>query len=256
MAVVALGSVRSCGVTTTAAGLAMLWPEGRPRALVEADPTGGTLTAATGLAPEPGLLSLAAAARRREGPELVFEHCQELPDGTPVLCAPPSPARARSALAMASSLLARLGELGADTFLDCGRLDPAGPSTDLFERADLPVLLSRPRLADLSALAEFLESHGKKGTERALVVLVGPGPYPPAEVSEALGVEVAGQLPWDSEAAEAMLATAPSARRLTRTPLVRALRTLADQLARRAAPSTVITDASAVEGTGLAGVPA
>jgi hypothetical protein len=145
MAVVAFGSVRSAGVTTTAASLAMLWPAGRARLLVEADPAGGTVAAAAGLAAGPGLVSLAAAGRHGAGPELVFEHCQELADGTPVLCAPPGPELARSALAMASGLLARLGELGADAFVDCGRLDRTSGGPDLFKSAELSVLVARPR---------------------------------------------------------------------------------------------------------------
>jgi hypothetical protein len=54
-------------------------------------------------------------------------------------------------------------------------------------------------------------------------------------VTEALGIEVAGQLPWDPEPAEAIPTSALGSRRLSRTPLVRALRTLADELATRVA---------------------
>jgi len=237
MAVVAFGSVRSAGVTTTAASLAMLWPAGRARLLVEADPAGGTVAAAAGLAAGPGLVSLAAAGRHGAGPELVFEHCQELADGTPVLCAPPGPELARSALAMASGLLARLGELGADAFVDCGRLDRTSGGPDLFKSAELSVLVARPRLADLNSLAAFLE--GRPGLARPLLVLVGPGPYPPPEVSGALGLQVVAHLPWGPDEAEAVPGTPPGARHLKRTPLVRALRTLADDLARRLAPASL-----------------
>jgi hypothetical protein len=231
MAVVGVGCVRSCGVTTLATGLAMVWPAGRRRLLVEADPAGGMLAAVAGLAPEPGLVSLAAAARRQGEPSLAFGHAQALADGTPVLCGPPGADRARSAIAMVSGLLGRLGELDADIFLDCGRLDPATPNAAVLERADLLLLACRPRLADLQGLATFLDGH--ELPLRPVLVLVGPGPYPAAEVTDALGTDVAGQVPWDPEAADAMGATPVSARQLTRTPLVRALRTLADELARR-----------------------
>lgn len=232
MAVVAVGSARSCGVTTLAVGLAMLWPRAERRLLVEADPAGGVLGAAAGLAPEPGLVSLAAASRRSGDPALVFEHCQSLPDGTPVLASPPGADRARSALAMLAGLFGRLGELDADVVLDCGRLDSGSPTRELFARADLGVLAARPRLADLDALAAFLEGE-KSLPERRVLVLVGPGPYRPQEVAEALGVEVVGELPWDPEPAETIPATALSSRRLSRTPLARALRTLADDLVTR-----------------------
>lgn len=235
MSVVAVGSVRSCGVSTLAAGLAMLWPGAGSRLLVEADAAGGVLAAAAGLAPEPGLVSLAAAARRQSDPGMVFDHCQPLVDGTAVLCGPPAAHRARSALAMAAGLFGRLGELDADVLLDCGRLDPASPAAELFDRADLKILAARPRLADLHALAAFLEGQDRT-PGRELLVLVGSGPYPPDEIAETLRIPIAGQVPWDPEAAEGIPGTPVGSRRLTRTPLVRALRTLAAELAGRVEP--------------------
>ena len=57
--------------------------------LIEADPAGGTLAGSSGRPQEPSLVSLAAAACRGGDPELVWEHCQELPGGT---ATPPVPA--------------------------------------------------------------------------------------------------------------------------------------------------------------------
>ena len=247
MARIALASVRSCGVTTAAAGLAMAWTAKGPTLLVESDPAGGTLAAACCLPSEPGLVSLAAAARRRADPALILDHCQQLADGTPVLTAPASPERARSALSMTVGLLARLGELDADVFIDCGRLeDAAAPNTRLFAAAEVALLLSRPTLPDLSSLAAHLEARGTSA-RRPLVALVGRGPYPPAEVEEGIGVEVAGTLPWDREAAEAMPATPPGARHLTRSPLVRALRSLSDELLKRLPAPAAATAANEQE---------
>lgn len=229
MSVVALGAVRSAGVTTTAAGLAMLWPGAGRRLVVEADPAGGTLAAATGLAAEPGLVSLAAAARRQPDPDLVFAHVQALPDGTAVLAGPPGAEQARSALAMLGALFAGLAGMDVGVLVDCGRLDPAAPR-GVFDAADIPLLVCRPQLADLNAVAAFLAARPDAARS---VVLVGPGPYPAGEIAETLGVEVLGQLPWDPEAAAALATTPPSSRRLTRRPLVRALRSLAEALAAR-----------------------
>jgi MinD-like ATPase involved in chromosome partitioning or flagellar assembly len=232
VALVTLASVRSCGATTLASGLAMTWPGDRRTLLVEADPAGGTLAAQAGLGPEPGLVSLAAAARRAAEPSLVFEHAQLLPGEVRVVCGPPAAARARSALSMLSGLLSRLGDLDAAVLCDCGRLDPATSGVEVFGSGDLAVLVARPRLSDLSALAALLDE-GAEHRERPLLVLVGDGPYPAKEVAEVLDVQVVGHVPWDREAAES-LATAPlSSRQLTRTPLVRALRSLANELAGR-----------------------
>ena len=149
MSVVAIASVRSCGVTTLTAGLAMVWPGQRQRLVVEADPAGGMLAAASGLPPEPGLVSLAAATRRHDEPTVAFEHCQALPGGTPILCGPPTSERARSALTMLSGLLGRLGELDADVFVDCGRFEPAASNARLVRtggprRACCPAPAGRP----------------------------------------------------------------------------------------------------------------
>jgi MinD-like ATPase involved in chromosome partitioning or flagellar assembly len=234
MALITLGSVRSCGVTTLAAGLAATWPGDRRRLLVEADPAGGSLAAQAGLSPEPGLVSLAAAARRQGDPSLAFEHVQSLPGGVPVVCGPPASSRARSALSMLSGLLGRLGDLDAEVLCDCGRLDRTTDNVDLFERGRLALLVSRPCLSDLNALAAYLEERAEQPL-RLLLVLVGDGPYPAKEVAEVLGVYVAGQVPWDPDAAAA-IGTAPiSSRQLTRTPLVRAVRSLAGALAERLA---------------------
>jgi hypothetical protein len=237
MTIVAVASVRSCGVTTLTAGLAMVWPGQRQLLVVEADPAGGMLAAASGLPPEPGLVSLAAATRRHDEPTVAFKHCQSLPGGTPILCGPPTSERARSALTMLSGLVGRLGELDADVFVDCGRFEPAASNTVLFERADLGVLVVRPRLADLHALGAFLQGRND-ALASATLVLVGPGPYPPAEVGDARGLDVVGHLPWDPDAAQALATTPVGSRQLTRTSLVRALRTLADDLARRVGPPT------------------
>lgn len=237
MSVVAVASVRSCGVTTLTTGLAAVWPSQRQRLVVEADPAGGTLAAAAGLSCEPGLVSLAAAARRHDDPVVALEHSQPLPDGTAVLCGPPTAERARSALTMLSGLLGRLRELDADVFVDCGRLERAASNATCLEQADLEVLAVRPRLPDLHALGAFLDGRNDQPTSSALV-LVGPGPYPSAEVADALGVKVAGQVPWDPDSAQALAVMSVDSRQLTRTPLVRALRTLADALACRVEPPT------------------
>lgn len=229
MAVVALGSVRSCGVTTLALALAATWPAGRRVLLVELDPAGGTLAAASGWPPEPSLVSLAAAARRALDPDLVWEHCQELAGGAAVLAGPASADQARSALRILAGLGGTLGMLDADVLVDCGRLDPAS-RLGVFESADRVLLAARPRLADLHALATWRETN-PFDSGRVALVLVGDGPYPDAEIAEALGVEVLARLPWDPDAAGALVSVPTSAREIRLSPLVRAARSLADRLA-------------------------
>ncbi|MDA8356548.1 MAG: hypothetical protein M0Z95_09720 [Actinomycetota bacterium] len=250
--VTAFGSVRSSGVTTLVLGLAATWPrrtepQGRPVLVVEADPAGGTLAASAGWPPEPGLVSLAAAARRGAEPSLVFEHCRTLPGGASVLAGPARGDQAKSALRMLATLLGQLGDLDADVLVDCGRLDDTAVVLGIFERTaradratcanratrgDRAVLVSRRRLADLQALSSWIDAH-PAGPGTGLVV-VGDGPYPDAEIAEALGLAVLGHLPWDPGTPDALVAYRASDRRLRMAPLVRAARTLAEHLARDA----------------------
>ena len=248
MSVVAVASVRSCGCSTLALGLAATWPPGdRRMVLVEADPAGGTLAAAAGWAAEPGLVSLAAAARHGGEPELVFEHCQPLPGGNAAVAGPASAEQARSALAMLEPLLGRLGDLDAEAMVDCGRLDPGSPALRVAERADRVLVAVRPRLADLHATATWLAAH-PPGEGRLWLVAVGDGPYPDAEIAEALGVEVAGRLPWDPAAADALASVPASARVLRAAPLVRSLRTLAERLAAHLEPAAAVEPPAAPGG--------
>ena len=226
MSSIAFGSVRSCGVTTLVAGLAGIWPA--PRRLTELDPAGGVLAAAAGRVAEPGLVSLAAAARRQPGPGLVDEHCQELLGDVPVVCGPPSAEQALSALSMLTPTLDRLGELDGCVLVDCGRLDPGSPTLPVFVSATLPLLVVRPRLADLHAAAEWLRAPGRP--RPAGLVLVGSGPYAKDEISEALGSAVHGEAPWDPEPAEAAMVEPISARHLSRSAFARSLRTLSGRL--------------------------
>jgi len=247
---VALGCARSAGVTTTATALARAWPEARPVLLAECDPAGGTLAASYGFPAEPGLGSLAAAARRRDEPDLVAEHCQALPGGALLLAGPPSAEQARAALAMLGGSLPSLAGIGRDTLIDCGRLDPASPVMGLFTEADLALIVCRPLLPDLHALAAWLEIH-REALPHLAVVLTGAGPYRAAEVAEALGAEVLPGLPHDPRGVAQLGAGPGSPMRRSRSPLLRAAHALAGQVLNRlpplpAAPQTESSSDTAV----------
>jgi hypothetical protein len=252
MTVVSFGSVRSCGVTTLALPLATTWPPQRRLVLIEADPAGGTLAAGSGWPAEPSLMSLAAAVRRGGEPALVWEHCHQLPGGAAVLAGPSSADHARSALGMAGGLLDRLGELGADVLVDCGRLDPASAALGLWERADRVLLAVRPRLADLHALAGWLEG---RPSDRLGLVTVGDGPYPDSEIADALGLPVLARLPWDPDAASGLVLVPASSRELRLAPLVRAARTLADRFATELSDTALAGTAHAPEPSSTEKVP-
>ncbi len=237
MSLVAAAAAKAApGVTTSALALAGVWPADRQVLLVEADPGGGDLAARFGLAAQPGLVSLAAAARRQVDAALVAEHAQALPGGLGVLVGPPGAEQAAAALGMlAPAVVAGLEGLdGVDVVADLGRLDPGSPALGLARAASLLVLVVRPRLDELQHLVHRVAA--LRGERRALgLVVVGTGPYPAEEIAAALGVEVLGTLPADPRAASLLGGGTASVGALRRTPLVRAARSLAEAVVGRLA---------------------
>jgi hypothetical protein len=248
MPVVALGSLRSCGVTTAALALANSWPADRRVLLVEVDPAGGTLAATLSLPPEPGLISLAAATRRPlesiTEPRLVLGHTQRLGENASVLIAPPSAEQSRQTCALLEPLLARLDTLDVDVLLDCGRLERAAPTTELFAAASIPLLLTRAQLGDLHTAASSLER--MVGHERVALVVVGDAAYPEDEVAGALGREVLGSLPLDPIGISKLGGAERLKGRFTRSPLLRSASSLASLLVKRLGESRAVGLDSAV----------
>lgn len=233
---VALGSVKaSPGVTTTAVAFAATWPPGRQVTVVEADPAGGDLAARYGLPGEPSLLTLAAAARRDPAPDVAVRHCQHLPGGLAVLLAPASADQAQVALGMLSPADGLLGGIDGDVLVDAGRLDPRSAALALAGSCELLVICVRPVLAELHHLAARVETL-RSVSARLGVVLVGDGDYPPAEIADALAVEVLGVLPADSHGAGLLAGQAASLRTLGRLALLRSARSLAETICTRLAP--------------------
>lgn len=240
---IAVASLKgSPGVTTFALALAARWPTGQAEGgssagarcvVVEADPSGGDIATRFDLAGSPGLVSLAAAARRGDDPDLVWRHAQALPGGLPVVAAPPGADQARAALgALAPDTPAGAGVLrraadvpGTVVIADCGRLDPDTPAVPLVRGADVMLLLASAQADDLAHLAARLPGVGRWSRLRALL-LVGEG-YPPAEVSRELGVPVLARVPSDPRGA-ALLRGHPGARRSpARSALGRSARQIA-----------------------------
>lgn len=217
------------GVTTAVLACASL-VEG-PVLIVEASEDGGSIGPRFGLPLEPGLGSLAAAARHGMQASMIAAHCQPLP-GTEgrvqVLVGPASCETAGSLLAAISSPLA--GELGQlEEFelvlVDAGRVASRPLIGPLLAAADELLVVVRPRLDELQCLHQRLAAFEQLGPPPRLV-LVGERPYPPREVEAALGRPVAAVLADDPAAADA-LAGIGSRRRLERSALLRSAGRLA-----------------------------
>jgi MinD-like ATPase involved in chromosome partitioning or flagellar assembly len=237
MGTIAFASAKSSpGVSTTVAALVAAWPADRDLFVAELDPAGGDLVIRFDLAAEPGLVSLAAAGRRDLRRETFLAHTQALPFEQPggalrrVLVAPVAADQSSAALAtLRIGLLAVLGALGGDVLIDCGRLDPGSPVTEVAAGADLLVVVTRPVLSEVHHLATRLAGLNPKALS---LVTIGDQPYPVTEVATAVGATALGTMPLDPRAAQALASAGPGTlKNLRRSPLLRDARAVAEGLA-------------------------
>jgi hypothetical protein len=231
MRVVFASARSSPGVTTAALACASVWP-GRVL-LVEASEDGGAVAARFGLALEPGLTTLATAFRHEGQTAELAAHLQPLPgteDRVTALLGPAATEPAQALLRSSASRLAGLLPAGDDpvVLIDAGRLPAAPLAAPLLAAADQLVLVTRPRLEELQALAQRLPRLAGVGPALALL-LVGDRPYGPAEVAANLDVPVLGVLADDAHAADA-LGGMGVARGLRRSQLLRSAAGLVERL--------------------------
>lgn len=208
MSLVAFGSAKgSPGATMSALATAVAWPTlaGRRTVLVEADPDGGVLAIRYGLSREPGLTSMAAAARHGLARGELWEHAQALGDDLAVVVAPDSPGEAAAAVTASGSTfgpwLAGLPDV--DAVVDVGRLSERSPSWEVAHAADVLVMVSRPRAEETQAGAERLTRIRADGVAAGWC-LIGERPYSAAAIEDAYGIPVFGVLSNDPRGVAAL----------------------------------------------------
>lgn len=229
MAVIALTSASgSPGVTTTALGMALLWP--RPVLLVEADPTGGsglmagyfrgTREYGAGLI-ELALTSasladaLADAAQPIEGSQVWF---------VPGTRSHTQATALRDLWQPLSEALADLESNGQDVIVDAGRLGMIGSPERLLAAADLTLLLTRTNLPALSALRSWASTFQNDTVQQTGVLVVGkPQPYNSREVAKVLGLPVIATLADDPVTAAVFHHGATPPKKFETAPLTRSL---------------------------------
>jgi len=235
---VALCSLKgSPGVTTATVGLAAGWPSSEPRVVVECDPAGGDLLGRYRLETAPGLVSLAAAARHRGEPGLVWQHTQRLPGRLPVVAGPTGADQARAALAQLTQsgtkvLRRAANRAGTVVIADCGRIDPESPALSVVREADIMLLLARAHDDALAHVATQWHTVAR-WSRSPHFLLVGDG-YPTDEVARALDINVMARIPEDPLGA-AVLGGRPGRRSApARSPLGRSMVRIAELAASRA----------------------
>lgn len=231
MAVIALASASgSPGVTTTALGLALLWP--RPVLFVEADPTGGS-----GLLGgyfrgareyEAGLIELALTAS--DVSDALADVARPIEGTTVSFVAGPRAYTQASALgdlwAPLAEALSELEATGQDVIVDAGRLGLHGSPQPLLDAADLALLVSRTTLPNILALRSWAEVFQRPALDwhQSGVLLVGERqPYGAREVAEVVNLPVVASVPDDPESAAVFSRGAQPPKRFETGPLARAL---------------------------------
>ncbi|WP_184727171.1 chromosome partitioning protein [Saccharopolyspora phatthalungensis] len=219
-------------MTTFSVAMAARWPGEARCVLIECDPSGGDIATRFSLPSSPGLVSLAAAARRTIEAGLLWQHTQPLPGGLPVVAAPPGADHARAALAALAPGRADEGVLqlaaGApDTVViaDCGRVDPGSVVLPIVRSADVLLVLSRAHADDLAHVATRLNTVSRWSARPGLL-LVGEG-YSTAEVSRELGVPAMGRIPEDRRGAAVLCGRRGRRRGPSRSALGRTARGVA-----------------------------
>jgi hypothetical protein len=226
---IGFGSVKgSPGATTWAVAMAARWPHAGPApVVVELDVAGGDLGSRWHLHDEPGLAGLVTAVRHQPigtGAEFV----QQLPIGVDVVVAAPADAAAATVAEFAARGPAVLRELSATrpVFADLGRLDPLSPTLSYLDAVDEVLMVARPVAEELRHLRARVPVLAARGPLVRLV-LVGTGPYRPAEIATYLQVPVAAVAPSDPVGAGILAGRKIAAMGWTRRPLLSAARTFA-----------------------------
>jgi hypothetical protein len=234
------------GATTSTWALALSWPG--PVLVADCDPAGGDMAPgllAGRVSTDRGLLSWSMAARRG-GPAMVAatmltEHAVQLPEQPSVWLLPglTSAAQGNSFTAEAWERLALVLErsstsLQRDVLVDAGRLGTGRGCWPLLLGADRVLLTVRPSVRSVHAAQDATQRLRQElgDLARVAALVVGDGPYSAGEVAAALGLPLAGTLPYDRTAAQVFSDGATtSPRTLQRSALLRAASALAGRLA-------------------------
>ncbi len=233
MTTLAVCSVKhSPGATTAALAACASWAAttGGAPVLIEADPAGGDLAARLGVPFDPGLASLAAAARHPGLAVPLADHARSLPCGGTAVLGPTSFEQATGAVAtLAARLPAAVAATGGRAVIDCGRWYPGSPASGAMAASDLTLVVLRGDLAGIDHVRSRLGALREASRERLLLALTAASPYPAVEVEGAIGVGVLGVIPHDPRSVAALHGTAHR-RAVERSSLVRAVRSMLDCL--------------------------
>ena len=234
--IVSLVAAKGSAVTTMMLALTATWPDNSALAL-EMDPTGGDVAAWFDLPHSPGVLTAAAAARE---PQDLRTHAHVLPGGVPIVAAPIRGAEAIGPMTELVRGVLPMTRIAGDitAIIDLGSAtSPIAPS--LLALSDLAVVVVRQaarsrgmtvgRCVHAAAVAEMLLTAGLPSA----VVVVGSSPFKPQDVAAQVGLELAGVIADDPQAAASLAGEPGSRRGSSRSRLLRSAIPVAADLAGR-----------------------
>lgn len=199
-AVVLVSAKGSPGVTTATAALAAVATGVGvgPSLMAELDPSGGSVQVLTGTVAVPGLVDAAGRLRRETTRSAVEENMTQLPPGVHNLLAPAASSIAESVIESAGTRwLPALRAVAPEVFVDCGRWQPHGRTSQRIVGADLVAVVCRPTVSGVEHTRHVLQHLAEMARRPVAVVVVGDRPYAPEEAAAHLDVPLAGTLAWD-----------------------------------------------------------
>ena len=219
------------GVTTSSVAIATAWP--RTSVLVDADPSGGDIAAGLGRGAWPAgchLLELVARCRTEPLEAALRALVVRVGEHAPLaLAGLGSPAQAAAVpWASLGHGLARLDTV--DVVCDLGRYLYGAGHCDLLSACDRILVVTRSSLPAVRATARLLDlmRASPLGNRIALLVVAPGQPYPAAEIAAGCQTPLIGELPNDPRTAAVWSDGAAAGRHLSRSPLQRAARQVAE----------------------------
>ena len=222
------------GVTTLVCAAAAASGEGRPLLVVEAPTSGGVIAARWRLDVRDTVATTARLAMDVAGSVDLWAAAHH-----PWLAAsrviPAHPSAVVSRQAQAGRWLAdRLASVRRPVLVDAGRVDGSAEQFDLLTVVDSVWVLVDPIAEQVIAARAVAEWLNRTGPVQLLVREPGgePARDSAGAVTSALAWPLLATVPYDRHAARALCGLSPPRRNLSRAPLLRTGRALADQLIR------------------------
>ena len=173
---------------------------------MESDPAGGDLECWCGPLGEPGLLGVATDLAHDGEAEAIERRAVEVVAGVRAVVAPTGESAATATiLPMVDRLGPALASLDTTVLLDGGRWSGSHRAAGQVAAAALAVVVCRPTLDSVEHARGMVEALRHVNPAVAAAVVGGSRPYGPDEVASALGVPVAGVLPWEPRSVLALL---------------------------------------------------